>query len=344
MRPPTVTPFAAALLLALAAAAAPASERFVQPIGIEYATERLAAACAAPASAACSEELGSAAAEAARRLVELARYRPELAEPLAVRAADSSSPELRAAAAEALAQPVATASATPLLRELLDDPVAAVRTAARRALAGSNDESVQPLVRRAESVDRSDDEALVPDVAPAASELGIALPGDAAFLYFASNAGEGRATYSTAEAPAKLLAALAKKGRGPFTPEQFRQEIERMETSSEAEMEKLDTGGEMPSAEQMAQMMAMAQKMMAAMEANPDASPEQQAAAMAQAAGRSLLDAGLADDYLDAALFGDPRLFIVKGADGVERAVVVYADRALGRTGVTIHRPRGFGG
>lgn len=344
MRHPTSIPYAAASLLALAGAAAPASERFVQPIGIEYAAERLAAACAAPGSPACSEELGSAATEAARRLVELARYRPELAEPLALRAAESSFPELRAAAAEALAQPFATASVTPLLRELLDDPVAAVRAAARRALAGSSDESIQPLVHRAESDARSGDGAFTPDAAPAASQLGIALPGDAAYLYLASDAAGGRATYLTAEAPAKLVATLAKKGRGPFTPEQFRQEIERQEASSEAEMEKLDSGDEMPSAEQMAQIMAMAQKVMAAMEANPNASPGQQAAALAKAAGRSLLDAGLAEAYTDSEIYGDPKLFIVELAGGGEAAVAVYLDRALGRTGVTIHRPQGFGG
>jgi hypothetical protein len=332
-------------LLAVAAVPVPASERFVQPIGIEYATERLAAACAVATAPACAEELAGAAGEAARRLLALARAKPELAGPLAARAADSGSPALRAAAAGALGEPFATAEATPILLELLDDPVPAVRTAALRALRGSNDDTVRLVVRRAQGADPGSDAGLAVEPVPPAPKLGVALPADAVFLHFASEGFEGRLTWSTAQAPAALAGALARKGRGPFTPAQFRQEIEKMKANSEAEMESIDPGENgMPSAEQMAKAMAMAEKMMAAMEKNPDASPEQQAAALASATGQSLLEAGLAEVYTDAELFGDPKLFVVKGTDGVEVAVAVYEDRALRRTGITVHRPRGFGG
>ncbi len=335
--------YLAALLIALTAAPAPASERFVQPIGIEYATDRLAAACAARTSPACVEELGAAGRAAAQRLVALARYRPELATSLATRAADSGSPELRAAAADALAQPYATASATPILAELLDDPVAAVRAAALHALRGSNDESAQRLAHRADAFDRGNEAALTPDAVPPAPKLGVALPSDAVYLYFASDAADGRATYSTAEAPAKLLGALSKKGRGPFTPAQFRQEVESAGEDASSDDE-ADSEDGMPSADQMAKAMAMAEKMMGAMAANPNATPEQQAAALAQAAGHSALDPYLADGYDDSELFGDPRLFIVELAGGGEAAVAVYIDRALGRTGITIHHRPGLGG
>lgn len=336
------TSAAASLLVLAFTSPLVASERFVQAIGVEAARDRLDAACAAAGSSACSEELENAAREAGKRLVELARSRPELAAPLAARAADSGLPELRAAAAEALAQPMADAAATPLLLELLDDPVPAVRNAAFKALRSSNDEAARPYVARAEAFDRGDEEGLEPDAAPPAAKAGVSLPADAAFLRFASDPASGRLSYVTAESPAKLLAALAKKGKGPYTPEQFRAELERQEESVETKMKKLDPGDGMPDADQMAQMMAMAQKMMEAMEKSQGASPQQQAQALAQAAGQSLLQPGLADAYADSELFGDPKLVIVSGADGSEVAVAIYRDLALGKTGITVHRPGGF--
>lgn len=333
---------ASLLVLALAAPLA-ATERFVQAIGVEAARDRLAAACATAASPACAEELDKAAQEAAHRLVELARARPDLAAPLAARAADSGLPALRAAAAEALAQPMADAAATPLLLELLDDPVPAVRSAARKALRSSNDGAARPYVARADAFDPGDEEGLDPDTVPPAAKAGIPLPADAAYLRFASDPAAGRLVYVTGSSPATLLAALAKKGKGPFTPEQFRAELERQEESSDEKMKKLDPGNGMPSADQMAQMMAMAQKAMEAMEKTQGASPEKQAQAVAQAMGRSLLEPELAEPYGNAELFGDPKLVLVTGADGSEEAVAVYRDLALGKTGIAVHLAGGGG-
>ena len=83
---------------------------------------------------------------------------------------------------------------------------------------------------------------------------------------------------------------------------------------------------------------------MAEMNKNPNATPEQQAMAMARASGAVLLDANLADDYQDAEIFGDPKIFIVQLPDGGDGAVAVYQDRAVGRTGITVHGKPSPGG
>ena len=81
-------------------------------------------------------------------------------------------------------------------------------------------------------------------------------------------------------------------------------------------------------------------KAMEAMNEAADKSPQEQAAAAGRAMGMNpLRDLDLANDYAEAELFGNVRLVIVP-LDKVSDAVVaVYTDRALGTTGVAVHRP-----
>ncbi|HSM14316.1 MAG TPA: HEAT repeat domain-containing protein [Thermoanaerobaculia bacterium] len=331
--------------LLLLVPAATVADDYVVPAGepedLAALTDR---ACAAPASPECEAALGLLTARAIAALAILSDRREPQAAELARLAVDSASADLRAVAAEALAVPFAAPQDTPLLAELADDPVPAVRAAALRSLRSSADPRAQLIARRADAggSEADEDPASEPDAEVPTSAAGVPLPADAVYLFFASDPAQGVLSYSTAQAPAQVVAALAKKGRGPFTPEQFRQEVEGGNEEMEEEMELED--GEMPSPEQMAKMMQMAEKMMAEMNKNPNATPEQQAMAMARASGAVLLDANLADDYEDAEIFGDPKIFIVQLPDGSDGAVAVYQDRAVGRTGITVHGKPSPGG
>lgn len=181
---------------------------------------------------------------------------------------------------------------------------------------------------------------------PPAPKLGVALPADAVFLHFASEGFEGRLTWSTAQAPAALARGARQEGSRTVHP----RPVPPGDREDEGELRGGD-GVDRPRRERHA--LGRADGQGDGHGGEDDGrhgeepgrlAPEQQAAALASATGQSLLEAGLAEVYTDAELFGDPKLFVVKGTDGVEVAVAVYEDRALRRTGITVHRPRGFGG
>jgi len=302
----------------------------------------LAAACADPASRACGEALRKAAVSAAAALVELAQHRHPKAAALAAAAADSGLPELRVAAAEALALLSVEAPNDAVLAELLDDPVPAVRTAARTALAGSSSETARQLGQRADRFARGNGQDLGAQAGPNPASLGVPLPADALFLYFASDPERGRYAFVTGESPAKVAARLPKAARGPIAPADFRAAIEP-ETQAEEEepaepAESSDS--QMPSSAELQAAMAMAAKMMGAVNAHPGASPEEQAALMAKATGLVQIDAGLGETYADAEAFGDAQLYVIEMANGLDAVVAVYRDVALGRTGIGVHLKR----
>ncbi|HSM50644.1 MAG TPA: HEAT repeat domain-containing protein [Thermoanaerobaculia bacterium] len=333
----TKTVLLAAVLSLLAALPAAGSARFVPVPGPEPRAW-VEEACAKPSDPDCRKALSALAREVAAALLEASRIAGADVAPLARAAADAADPILRAAAATALGTPFADPASTPVLAELADDPVPAVRAAALHALSGSQDPRAQQLVQRLRAVDSGADErSETAEAAPPASKMGVPLPANAVFLHFGSTPAEGRYAWFTSDAPAKVLAALAAKGRGPLTAAEFREQTgaEEME-----EMGDLDDG-EMPSAEQMAQAMAMAERMMGAMASAAEAggSQEEQVTAIARAAtGLAAMNPELADEYEDAELFGDPRFVIVPLAGGGEAVAVVYVDRVLGGTGITVHR------
>ncbi|KAB2963631.1 MAG: hypothetical protein F9K18_08315 [Thermoanaerobaculia bacterium] len=212
-----------------------------------------------------------------------------------------------------------------------------MRAAALRSLASSQVASAQLLSRRARAFGSSGAPELpadTPDSPPAAGAMGVPMPTDAVYLYFASAPDTGRYAWWTAQSPANVMAALrAKATKGPLTPEQFRAQAE--EATAAPDLEE----GEMPSADDMARAMAMAEQMMKALEGAQGKSPEDQAAAMQRAAGgMAAFDADLAGNYEDAELFGDARLFVVPVAGSGDAVVAVYRDLAVGGTGLTVHR------
>lgn len=297
----------------------------------------VAEACAKPTDPDCRAAAAALAREVAAALVEASRVGGADVAPLARAAAEAGDPVLRTAAATALGTPFADPASTPVLAELADDPVPAVRAAALHALSGSQDPRAQQLVRRLRAFDGGDEKSEAAEAAPAAARMGVPLPANAVYLHFGSSSDQGRYAWFTADPPAKVLTALAAKGKGPLTAAQFRDQ------TGAAELEELGELGddEMPSAEQMARAMAMAERMMGAMEGAMAAggSPEEQAAAMSRAAGGLAgMNAALADEYGDPELFGDPRFVVVRLAGGGEAVAVVYADRVLGGTGITVHR------
>jgi hypothetical protein len=331
------TCLAALASLALLGGAARADERLVPVDPWADLTPAVESACAAPGSPACAQALDYLTARARAALLVLAERNDPQAAALARLAGDSADPGLRAAAAAALATPFVAAEDTPLLAELADDPVPAVRAAALRSLAGSQDPRAQLLSRRAGAFDDpgTPEASDTPDAAVAAARVGVPLPADAVYLHFASAPGTGRYSYWTAQPPANVIATLkAKAKKGPLTPEQFRAQAEAATASPELEE------GEMPSADDMARAMAMAEQMMKAMEGGAQGgSPEEQAAAAQRAVGgMASFDDRLAGSYEDAELFGDARLFVVPVAGSSDAVVAVYRDLAVGGTGVTVHR------
>jgi hypothetical protein len=332
----TRTCLATIAVLAAIGGAARADERLVPVDPDADLTPAVQSACAAPASPACAQALDYLTARATAALLVLAERNDPQAAALARLAADSADAGLRTAAAAALATPFVAPEDTPLLAELADDPVPAVRAAALRSLASSQDPRAQLVSRRARAFDDPGASAAsdTPDAAVAAAKLGVPLPADATYLYFASAPATGRYSYWTAQAPANVIAALrAKAKKGPLTTAEFRAQAEEATASPDLEE------GEMPSADDMARAMAMAEQMMKAMEGGQGGSPEDQAAAAQRAVGgMATFNADLADDYEEAELFGDARLFVVPVAGSSDAVVAVYRDLAVGGTGVTVHR------
>ena len=318
--------------------AANASERgWMYPPGGRHLT--FAAACADPASRTCDEALKAGVVPAAAALVELAQHRHPQAPLLAALAADSGFPELRIASAEALGYLSVDAPNDAVLAELLDDPVPAVRRAAATALAGSNDPHARQLSQRAGQFPHGDETSLAAETSPNPASLGVPLPSDAVFVYFASNPADGRYAFVTAESPAKVIARLPKGARGPIAPADFRAAVEPETSGAEAaEMPSAPADGEMPSAEDLAKAMAMATKVMTEMNAHPGGTMQEQAAHMAKAMGHAVVNSNLGESYESPELFGDARLYLVEMANGLDATVAVYRDNALGLTGVSVHR------
>ncbi len=328
--------FVTALTIAFGTCAVGADELLIPVDPWADLSQTIQKACADPRSQACAYARDYLTIRVLATLRVFIDRRDDQAAAMGRLAADAADSRLRAAAAEALAVPFAANEDTPLLAELADDPVPAVRDAARRALASSGDPRAQRLARRIRSGSLTGEPDETPEKPPAAAAMGVPLPADAIYLFFASEPANGRYAWWTAKSPAEVAAALRGKAKkGPLTPAEFRAHAEAASETPEIE------DGELPSAEAMARAFEMAEQMMAAFEgAGADAgSPEAMAAAMQRAAGGlASLDPNAADEYEDADLYADARLFVVPIADSADALVAVYRDLATGGTGVTIQR------
>jgi hypothetical protein len=328
---------ALALLLLLEAAPAAASLRYVSvPDGGGLAAH-IDAACTAPSSPACTAALEQLALASAFQLRGLGQRRDPAARPLAVEAAATGYPALRAAAAEVLGELTSAPEDTPVLAELLDDPVPAVRAAALRTLRRSVDETSRLLARRADIFSRVEITGDAPQEPPRANALGVPLPADSVFLFFASDPAAGRYAFATALPPAKVLATL--RGRGPYTPEQFRSQIPGSKAAGRdsSEEEEGEFGG-LPSPEEMERLMELAATMGKLAEQHKGRPEEMAAAAQSAMKAHGSLDASLADAYAKEEYFGDARLVVIPLAAGGEAVVSVYTDKVLGTTGIAVHR------
>jgi hypothetical protein len=331
------------LLLPLAATPTAASLRYVAVPDAGGLAAHIDAACATPSSPACAAALEQLALSSAFQLRGLGQRRDPAARPLAIEAAATGYPVLRAAAAEALGELSSAPEDTPVLAELLDDPVPAVRAAALRTLRRSVDETGRLLARRAEVFTRVEIEGDEPETPPAAKALGVPLPPDAVFLFFASDPAAGRYAFATALPPAQALAAL--RGRGPYTPEQFKDQIPGAKPSR-GRSSKEDDGefGDLPSPEEMERLMELAATMGELAKQHKGRPEEMAAAATSAMKAHGSFDASLAEAYKKDEFFGEARLVVVPLDGKGEAVVAVYTDKVLGMTGVAVHRaPLGGG-
>lgn len=317
-----------------------ADERGFGPVKIGSAADDFETACAAWTEA-CDARIDGRLAAALLFLSEIKA--PEVY-PLARLAADVDSVTVRVAAAEALGSIAANAEDTPILAELLDDPVPAVRAAALRTLRSSGDERGRLFAARADRFGTPAESEVDVEAAqewPALAAMGVAMPADALFLHFGSDATAGRYAWVTNEPAATVLGRYRGKGQGPFTLEEYQQYLEQEDAENSELADSMATEeGELPSPDQMAKAMEMAMQAMAAMNEAAGKSPEEQAAAASRAMGfKPRRDFGHADAYAEEELFGGVRLQIVPLDKTTDAVVAVYTDRVVGMTGVAVHRP-----
>lgn len=290
------------------------------------------AACAKPGTKECTAALEGYALFTEHELLRVAESGDARYKPMAYTAAALPFPVLKAAAAAALGNLEPDKKDTPLLTELLNHPVPRVRHAALRALGASSDEKANALLDRAQN---EQGEGLTPDAAPTEKTLGVPLPPDASYLYFASVPAQGRADFVTGEALDKVSTFYSGRFGAGLTLKQFEQKFAR----SEGDSEQLDPKQvqELMKAQQEAQ-----EAMMAAMQAGK--SPQEAAAELQRRmmAFAPFDTEGFMSAFDRPELFGSVRVFIAEKAPRTGkplRLAVVYKDVVLGRTGVSLLTP-----
>ncbi len=244
--------------------------------------------------------------------------------------------QLRSAAADAIGMIGATPAESAALVAALNDAVPAVREKAARALRPLRREpGIEALLQRASQArdegrpgSGARRETLAPDPAPDQASLGTALFPGATFLHFASDVAQGRAAFATAEPPQKVAAFYAALGRRPAV--------------DGPEFSRLYFGGSSrdPSGAERLQAELESWVKQAIQQGRP---PAQMEAEMNRVAARQR-DLPLVR-YADAGLFGSPTFVALDASEAggqahVARYVVVFEDKALGKTGFVIHVAR----
>ncbi|MGF1626415.1 MAG: HEAT repeat domain-containing protein [Alphaproteobacteria bacterium] len=246
--------------------------------------------------------------------------------------ADWPQPMVRYAAATALGGLHPAAEDTLVLARLLNDPVPAVRAAARSSLNVSSDPAARRLVER--SLERQGI-AMVPDgplVDPAA--LPVALPAGLEPVRFTDDAEDGVAAFVTDASPETVLAEFAAKlGEQPLGLDALAALY-----GAPADAPTLDVNDPM----------AVMQFMIELQERVADLPEDQQQAAylaamqeLAGASGELEQDTAPLDRWRDTRLYGDPMTVLLPADPAVPspfptRIAVVYHDVTLDRTGFAL--------
>ncbi len=307
----------------------------------------LDAACAQPASAACTAALERLARRIADDLTIVAQTGRLEYKPLARTAATMPFPSVRASGAGALGHFSPGAEDTALLRDLLNDPVPLVRRAAQGAIQQSSDPAARPLAQRARS---NQSDGVRPQKAPAAEELKVPLYPGTRFLFFASNLPEGQSEFETGDAYDKVVAFYAGKFGAGMTFEEFEAQGKASGKAQGKASRKAQGMPDLNSPEMKSQMEAA----MDAQKAYQDAisagkSPQDAARAMVSAMAKNAPAnlSRISSALRQKEVYGSPRLFVVeKGVvpAAPARLVAVYNDLLLGKTGLAVFTgPLGLG-
>lgn len=321
MRAARLTP--AAILAAALPAFASQRAVYVPPAAAPVAT-----ACAAPASDACTTALEALARKAADDLTLVANSGLPEVRPMAREAARMPFASLRASGAAALARLSPGPEDTPLLTGLLNDAVPAVRRGAQRALDSSADPAARSLVQRA----TSQAGGTKPDAPPDAERLKVPVYPGAQYLFFASRPADGLSEFSTADAYDKVAAFYAGKYGAGQTPEEFEAAAKKGK----------DSFPDFNSPAYRDQIQAAQDAQKAYQEALKAGKSQQEAAMAMQAAmaGRQPANPSRIHDAMrKKEIYGSPKLFTAeKGMQPGQpaRAVAVYKDLLLGKTGIAI--------
>jgi hypothetical protein len=318
-------PFALALLL-LGLGAQPAGA-FIKDEDYE-ADEKVAAeaeeACKADrGSTACQDLMERVADIVSRHLLQLSATGDGAAHMETVLPfARAGSPRIRANAAAAMGGLVPIAKETPTLIALLNDPVPAVRSAARAAMGASTDPAANRLAERAP---QSDYDNFVANTPPDPASLGTPVYEGATYSFAISDPVEGVAAYASAAPRDDLLAFYEPKGvGGSLTLSEFEQNYST-----------LDDLDDNPAAA----MQFQQQLMMQMMQQKKSGGKFDPMAMMSPPATE--LDT---ERYRGGDFYANPRIVVLEEMDLgsmkiAKRAVVIFADELQGGSGIVFHIP-----
>jgi hypothetical protein len=217
---------------------------------------------------------------------------------------------------------VPIAKETPTLIALLNDPVPAVRSAARAAMGASTDPAANRLAERAP---QSDYDNFVANTPPDPASLGTPVYEGATYSFAISDPVEGVAAYASAAPRDDLLAFYEPKGvGGSLTLSEFEQ--------SYSTLDDLDDNPAAAMQFQQQLMMQMMQQKKSGGKFDPMAMMSPPA---------TELDT---ERYRGGDFYANPRIVVLEEMDLgsmkiAKRAVVIFADELQGGSGIVFHTP-----
>ena len=238
----------------------------------------------------------------------------------------SEEPDLRMAAADAVGMIGPSGSILGHLAVLANDPVPDVRKAASQMLQHGKDETLALLARRTAATERS---GHTPDPQPDPKKIGMPAVPDSIYLFFASDATQGRLTYVTPKAMKENLAFFKPKAKkGPLELAAFKELYEQAldDEQTAREQAQMDTMANMLSQEpptDPTKMEAYLKRM------------EQAQSAMATQT------TFMSEELYPPDVFGSPKVYVLEERKIGQRNyptkyVVLYQDKSLMRAGVRL--------
>ena len=238
----------------------------------------------------------------------------------------SDESELRIAAADAVGMIGPTESIFPALTILANDPVPDVRKAASHMLQHGKEPALALLARRTAASVRT---GRTPDTPPNLKTIGIPIPPDSQYLFFASDVTQGRLAYVTkTDTKANLAFFKPKAKKGPLELTAF-QELYDQALSDEQQAR------EQANQETMTKMFSQQPpKDPTKMDAYLKQMEQAQSALAAQNTFQS-------DELYSPDIYGSPKVVILEERKIGQRNyptkyVVLYEDRALNRPGIRL--------